>query len=180
MSLIELLVCLIIIGMVIFPVINLFRHSGILTARAHHEVAALNYAQEIIEGVKSVHDNHSGLVQGVGDEVITLEDRTSREDDAYNNFFIAITGGSGSGQVRGITSYDGGSHTATVDQAWTDPLPASNDSTYLLLEGFDKKFDFKISAASGSMNLKTVRVTVYYYDNAQLKDISLTTEKLMR
>jgi len=174
------LVCLIIIGIVIFPVINLFRHSGILTARAQHEVAALNYAQEIIEGVKSVHDNDTGLAQGVEDKAIALEARTSSEDNAYNNHFIAITGGSGSGQVRGITSYDGGNHTATVDQSWIDPLLASNDSTYLLLEGFDKKFDFKISVAPGSMNLKTVRVTVYYYVDAQLKDISLTTEKLMR
>ncbi len=180
MSLIELLVCLTIIGIVISPVISLFRHSGILNARAHHEAAALNYAQEIIEGVKSVHDDHAGLVQGIEDETVTLEDRTSSEDGAYNNHFIAITGGSGSGQVRGITGYDGGSHTAAVDQPWTAPLPASNDSTYLLLEGFDNKFDFKISVTPGSMNLKTVRVTVYYYINAQLEDISLTTEKLMR
>lgn len=180
MSLIELLVCLIIIGIVILPAINLFRHSGILTAQSHHEVAALNYAQEIIEGVKSVHDNYTGIVRGVGDESIALEDRTSREDDAYNNFFIAITGGSGSGQVRGITSYDGGSHTATVDQPWTTPLPANNDSTYLLLEGFDKKYDFRISVTPGALNLKTVRVTVSYYVNDQSKDISLTTDKLMR
>lgn len=180
MSLVEVIVSLIILGIVIFPVLNLFHNSGILTARVHHEVAALNYAQEIIEGVKSVYDKHTGLVRGVGYESITLEDRTSREDDAYNNFFIAITGGSGSGQVRGITSYDGASHTAAVDQPWTTPLAANNDSAYLLLEGFDKKYDFRISVTPGALNLKTVRVTVSYYVNDQSKDISLTTEKLMR
>ncbi len=180
MSLIELFTSLIIIGIVIFPVLDLFRHSGIFTAQARHEVAALNFAQEIIEEVKSAHDNHSGLVQGIGDETITLEDRTGSEDDYYNNHFIAITAGSGSGQIRTITGYDGGSHTATVDQSWTAPLPAINESTYLLLEGLDKKYDFIISAAPGAMNLKTVRATVYYYVNDQSKEISLTTEKLMR
>jgi prepilin-type N-terminal cleavage/methylation domain-containing protein len=180
MSLIELLTSLMIIGMVIFPVLNLFRHSGILTALARHEITALNYAQEIIEGVKSVHDNHTGLVQGIEDETIILEERTSSEDNAYNNHFIAITGGRGSGQVRTITGYDGGSHTATVDQSWTTPLPEINESSYLLLEGFDKRFDFKISLAPGDINLKTVRATVYYQVNDQLREISLTTEKLVR
>ncbi len=180
MSLIELLTSLMIIGMVIFPVLNLFRHSGIMTALGRQEVTALNFAQEIIEGVKSVNDNHSGLVQGVEEEIIILEDRTSSEDDAYNNHFIVITGGSGSGQVRTINGYDGGSHTATVDQSWTTPLPVINESTYLLLEGFDQRFDFKISLAPGAINLKTVRATVYYQVNDQLKEISLTTEKLMR
>nr|WP_282432909.1 prepilin-type N-terminal cleavage/methylation domain-containing protein [Pelotomaculum propionicicum] len=180
MSLIELLVSLVVLGIVIFPLINLYRHSGLLTAHAGHEVAALNYAREIIESIKCVDDSHTGVVQAIGDETITFEHRTSVDYDAYDDFYVAITGGGGSGQVRRVTGYDGGSRTATVDQPWDTPLPEVYESTYLLLAGFDQKYDFKISVVPGALNLKTVRAAVYYNVNDQLKDISLTTEKLMR
>lgn len=180
MSLIEVMVSLIILGIVVYPLIDLFRHSSVLTVTASEEVTALYFAQKIIEGVKSIPANQIGTAQSVGNQTIGLEDRTSDEDDAYNQHVIIITGGAGSGQVRNITGYAGCRHLATVEQSWDAPIPVNNDSTYLILKGFEQRFDFRIDVTSGELALKTVQATVYYTVNAQVKEISLTTEKLMR
>jgi hypothetical protein len=52
---------------------------------------------------------------------------SSADDDAYNNMWIKITGGTGSGQSRKITDYVGSSKVAQVATWVTNP---SSDSTY--------------------------------------------------
>lgn len=55
----------------------------------------------------------------------------SAEDDFYNGWVIKITGGTGSGQVRLIVDYDGGSTLATPHKDWdTDPDTTSTIELY--------------------------------------------------
>ncbi|MFA7174717.1 MAG: hypothetical protein WC340_15145 [Kiritimatiellia bacterium] len=53
---------------------------------------------------------------------ITLAAGASAVDGFYNNAFITITGGTGSGQVRFISGYDGTSKIVTVSEPW-DTVP---------------------------------------------------------
>jgi hypothetical protein len=53
---------------------------------------------------------------------ITLAAEASAVDDAYNEMLIEITAGSGSGQVRKITDYNGATRVATVDTNFS-PIP---------------------------------------------------------
>ena len=62
---------------------------------------------------------------------ITLAVGSSASNDYYNNATIIIVSGTGAGQVRVITDYDGGTRVATVGQAWgTQP---DNTSKYQII-----------------------------------------------
>lgn len=58
---------------------------------------------------------------------ITLHAGASASDDAYNDLLITLTGGTGSGQTRRITDYNGTTKVATVYPAWTTPPDATSD-----------------------------------------------------
>lgn len=53
---------------------------------------------------------------------------TSAVDGFYQGMLVTLTGGTGSGQTRGITNYVGSSKVCTVDVAWT--VTPDNTSTY--------------------------------------------------
>ncbi|HXG30003.1 MAG TPA: phage tail sheath family protein [Thermodesulfobacteriota bacterium] len=77
---------------------------------------------------------HEGTAQGGAagpPPTITLANTASGVNDAYNGMRIEITGGTGSGQVRTITDYDGATFVATVDSPWTT-VP-DNTSTYRII-----------------------------------------------
>jgi len=57
--------------------------------------------------------------QGGNNNTITLSLNAQNKNDYYKDFFIKIISGSGSGQIRNITNYDGISKTAKVNQDWT-------------------------------------------------------------
>ena len=61
---------------------------------------------------------------------ITLASSSNGTDDHYNNMYIMITGGSGSGEVRKITDYDGTTKVATIDTAFNTDV--DNTSTYII------------------------------------------------
>ncbi len=61
---------------------------------------------------------HSGMAQDAGAGTITLADFASATDNVYNGMRIEINGGTGIGQVRTITGYDGASKVAAVDPDW--------------------------------------------------------------
>jgi len=63
----------------------------------------------------------------------------SAEDDYYTGAKIYIESGTGAGQERTITDYDGGTRTATVSAAWGD-LPASG-ATYCIEAGVPEVFE---------------------------------------
>jgi hypothetical protein len=74
---------------------------------------------------------HKGTAQGSDLDAITLADEAS-DNDVYTGMEIEITGGTGSGQIRTITAYDGGTKVATVSPEW-DTEPESGNSEYRLI-----------------------------------------------
>ena len=69
-----------------------------------------------------------GAAQSGGSSTITLGVGASTVDDFYNDWYLKIDGGTGSGQTKKITDYVGSTLVATVDTAWgTQP---DNTSTY--------------------------------------------------
>ena len=75
---------------------------------------------EWIPGVTAAPSPDTGTAQAGGATSITLSAGSSAVNDAYVNYWIVITGGTGvSGETRLITDYVGASKVATVDRAWT-------------------------------------------------------------
>lgn len=69
----------------------------------------------------------TGTASSGGTNSITLTGASSI-DDIYNGYFVKITGGTGSGQVRPITDYNGTTKVATVVNLWT--TAPDNTSTF--------------------------------------------------
>ncbi|HAA89354.1 MAG TPA: hypothetical protein DCE07_02040 [Peptococcaceae bacterium] len=179
-SLIEVAVVILILAVITVALMGLFLTGNIFTAQARHEVAALNQAREILEEIKSIPDSQLGTTQDAGDDWIRLESRASSEDDFYNGYLIATTGGTGAGQVREVVDYDGESRVATVGPLWRTK-PIANDTTYVIFKGNDYDYEFRIHVTEDeTLDLKTVTVVVYYEDRGRQKEVSLTTEKLRR
>ncbi|HEY6965908.1 MAG TPA: phage minor tail protein L [Burkholderiales bacterium] len=59
-----------------------------------------------------------GTAQAGGASSLTLRAGASAQNDLYIGHTLAITGGTGSGQSKTITAYDGATKIATVDSAW--------------------------------------------------------------
>lgn len=77
------------------------------------------------------HDGRTTqTAQAGGSATITLDSSASSTDDLYNGSTIRTTGGTGSGQTRVISDYNGTSKVATVSVAWTTQ-PAS-DTTFTI------------------------------------------------
>jgi hypothetical protein len=71
-------------------------------------------------------------------DTITLEaspsvGSTVIEDDYYNGAQIAITSGTGVGQIRTISDYAGSTRVATLSTDWTTPPTVSGSSVYSIL-----------------------------------------------
>jgi hypothetical protein len=78
-----------------------------------HQYCALNGG---FESFFTEGDAESGAAAS-----ITLADTASSANDIYVPAEIEIVSGTGKGQVRTISDYEGSSRTATVSEAWTDP-----------------------------------------------------------
>ena len=72
----------------------------------------------------------TGTAQAGASTSITLVSTASATNDAYKGMYVTLTGGTGSGQVKRITAYNGTTKVATVDSAWT--INPNNTSTYSL------------------------------------------------
>jgi len=180
-TLLEALAVVVLLGLAAAPLLGLLVSAHSLTAQAGHEVAALNFAQELIEEVKSSPDNQIGKAQGSTANAIKLEARASSVNGFYDGYTIALVGGTGAGQVRKVTAYSGATRTATVDRNW-DVMP-DGTTTYVLLKVQDpERYPFLISVREERdwPGLRTVTVTVYYQDRGRQREVSLTTDKLRR
>lgn len=77
--------------------------------------------------VKTYADILAGQAQAGGPTTITLAAEQGEypfhgDNDVYNGKILRVVGGTGAGQVRQITDYDGASKLATIAPAWsTDP-----------------------------------------------------------
>ena len=79
-------------------------------------------------GLQSIR---SGTAQAGGSTSITVDSSASAVNDFYNNTYIYLTGGTGVGQARFISDYDGSTKIATVNSVWaTNP---SSDSTFAII-----------------------------------------------
>jgi hypothetical protein len=86
----------------------------------------------------------TGTAQAGGANTITLDTGASAVDDFYRSMPIRLTGGTGSGQIRKVVSYNGTSKVATVDIAWgTNP---NSSSTFRVSKGvYFAKTPFEVS-----------------------------------
>lgn len=111
--------------------------------------------------VESVSEIASGTAAGGTANTITIVDPTGQTADDFNGGVIYITGGTGAGQSRTITAYDGTTG-VTVSPNWTtNPVTAS--STYSIRPPV-KKGDivFLQSAATDSYMIKDADGNLIY------------------
>lgn len=178
MSLIEVTVSILIMGIVTIPLVYLYQAGSIHAAEARDELSALNLARQVIEEIKSIPDNQTGFARGAASNTITLENRASSIDGFYNNYNIAVCGGSGSGQVKKITGYEGASRRAVVDSDWIAAPDAG--SFYVLYRYCAGNYRYAINIENSQGGMKLIRVTVYYTVKNQERVVTLATEKLTR
>lgn len=92
------------------------------------------------------YSTETGTAQSGGASSITLAVGASATNDYYNNLYIVITGGTGSGQSRRVSDYNGTTKVVTTTAAWsTNP---DNTSTY--------KFAFSDVFVQGALTNQTV------------------------
>jgi Tfp pilus assembly protein PilV len=130
MSLVEVIVAIFLLGLVTVSLLQLFLTGNVFTAVAGHEVASANLAQEILEEMKSVPWNQIGTARGGTADTILLDPAAGSENGKYMWYTIALTSGTGAGQVRQVVGYSGSSNTATVSLPW-DEVP-DNTTRYIL------------------------------------------------
>ncbi len=75
---------------------------------------------------------NSGTAQAGGASTITLAAGASAVDNTYNGMTVRLTGGTGAGQERKVTAYNGATKVATVSVAWA-PAPDAT-STYDVID----------------------------------------------
>jgi len=70
---------------------------------------------------------HAGQAKSGTSDTIVLDDDASAANGEYNSMTIYMVGGTGAGQKRKITSYDGATKTAVCAPAWTVAPDASSE-----------------------------------------------------
>lgn len=69
----------------------------------------------------------TATAQAGGASTITLAAASSTANNYYNQQYVSLISGTGSGQIKRITGYDGSTQVATVDSAWaTQPDNTTN------------------------------------------------------
>jgi len=71
----------------------------------------------------------SDFAQGAQEQNIVLAPTASAVNDYYKDTFLKIIEGTGVGQIRKITNYDGSTKVATIDENW-DTIPVGGNSKY--------------------------------------------------
>jgi cysteine-rich repeat protein len=79
----------------------------------------------------------------------------SGTDDAYNGRMLTITGGTGKGQSRKISDYDGATHRATVESAWTT-VPDGSSSAVVQIERHYKETEVNRSPRMKDIYLRVL------------------------
>jgi hypothetical protein len=92
---------------------------------------ATSAANEIRDAVVAFLSGRQNTAAGGGGSTITLDAGAVATNDFYTGMMVLLTGGTGAGQARLITSYVGATKVATVGEAWaTNP---DNTSVFTLL-----------------------------------------------
>jgi len=104
-----------------------------------------------------------GTAQAGSSDTITLTSSASITDDRYNNFTISITGGTGAGQSKVITDYNGTTKIATVSSAWT--INPDSTSIYSIACYNESKTNIGLSINSFYVNYLNSIVTFNSSEN---------------
>jgi hypothetical protein len=104
----------------------------------------------------------SGTVQAATANTVDLESSESSVDDAYNNYAIHITGGTGQGQVLRILDWDGTNRRATMESNWSTTPDVT--STYDLIQRPQACYNTR----------STCQDTTNYNADATTKEVYLT------
>jgi len=106
-----------------------------------------------------VFDTTDGTAQAGGASTITLAASASSVDQKWTGFRVLIETGTGSGQSRTISNYNGTTKVATVDSVWvTQP---DNTSVYHIGSAAPHTCNYVGYGGSGAAALKSVNV---YYE----------------
>lgn len=103
--------------------------ANVVTAAAIADAAIDRATFAADTGLQSVRSN---TAQAGASTSITLDASASATTDFYINHLVLLTGGTGAGQARFITAYNGTTKVATVSAWATNP---DNTSTFALLAG---------------------------------------------
>ncbi len=100
--------------------------------------------------------DRTGTAQAGTATTITLDAGASALDDFYNKCYIVITSGTGIGQTRVITDYNGTTKVATVDLGW-DTTPDATSAFRVYSGRFtpynSNSMDEKINTIESEMNI---------------------------
>lgn len=106
-----------------------------------------------------VFDTTDGTAQAGGASTITLAASASSVNQKWTGYRILIESGTGAGQSRTISNYDGTTKVATVDTAWS--VVPDNTSVYHIGSAATHTCNYVGFGGSGSAALKSVNV---YYE----------------
>lgn len=106
----------------------------------------------------------SGTAQGGASASITLDAAASATANLYVGLRVRIIGGTGLGQVRTITAYDGTTKVATVDRAWTIAPDAT--SGFALEPSTAPALNSSLQVGVGSLAANSVTATALATDAA--------------
>jgi hypothetical protein len=94
--------------------------NGITTSSIQSgAIARTSFTQHVLDLFGEVRGRVTAASSGHTSTVLALDSGASSVDDYYNDHLVGLTGGTGSGQYRTITDYEGATKLATVDRAWT-------------------------------------------------------------
>lgn len=128
------------------------RFPGSLT---YCKVAIEDFIGVLSRFIKKTYDRTNTAQSGTNTTIV-LDNLASSNDDFYNKCYITIIAGTGIGQTRIITDYDGTTFTATVDTKW-DVIPDSTSVFRIYSGNFtpynSNSISEKISTIESDMNI---------------------------
>lgn len=123
--------------------------------------------------------HHTGTAQAGTSTSITLDTNASDTDDYYVPYYVKIVGGTGSGQEKLITDYNGTTKVATIDP--TSPFSPAPDATsifrilsdaaFRIVSGDDTSVPYNVGIVLSQANLQSDNVGISY---VHLKDAKIS------
>lgn len=116
----------------------------------------------------------TGTAQAGASGSITLAASEPATTGYYNQCYVRITGGTGSGQIRQVTAYSGSTKVATTDTTWTTAPNAT--STYSIEES---PIGFALDASDGSINYVNLTFPAASPANPIVRKITILSASFM-
>jgi hypothetical protein len=117
-------------------------------------LGSMDYGVGTMGEILKLNQVRTSTATGGGALSITLDLSASASNDFYNENYIVITGGTGVGQCRRITDYDGGTKVVTINRAWTTNPGAG--SFYSIVPFFSVENAILDALAAGHVGTGTI------------------------